>query len=113
MRHLLTTTCTVGHITGWTTDAEGESTPTVTTTTTTCHLQPESASASRDAEAVAGDLDTRPRWQCWLPDGVTIAAQDTVTVNGTRYRVHGEPRRWVNPSRSISYIAARLEEVTP
>lgn len=113
MRHLLTTTCTVTSVTGWSTDAEGESTPTTSTVTTTCHLQPVRAGGGRDAETVAGDLDVRPRWQAWLPDGTTITAQDTITVSGTRYRVHGPPRRWVNPSRSISYLAVDLEEVTP
>lgn len=109
MKHLLTTRCTIVHVTGWATDADGESSPTTSSTATACHMQPERT----DDEAVRGDLDVRPRWRCWLPDGVTVTSEDTITVAGTRYRVLGAPRRWANPSQSINYLACTVEEVTP
>lgn len=106
MRHLLTTACTITHVTGWTTDADGESTPTTATEATTCHMQPVRA---QPGEQVVGELEAVGRWTCWLPDGVTVAAADTLTVDGDRFRVVGSPRRWCNPSRSVAFMAVDLE----
>lgn len=110
---LLTTPCTVHHVTDPAGDVDDEGRVTATTTDipAVCHIQPYRLAATL-REEVRGELVTVGRWRCWLPAGTTVGAADTVTAQGSTRQVFGEPEQWSTPDgSSVRFVYVELRAV--
>jgi hypothetical protein len=102
---LLNRACTITHrSTGATVDAYGSEIPATAATATVCELQQQQRTESNERGTVAEDV-----WLLVLPAGTTIAADDTVTVDGDVFQVHGDPWPVRNPrTQTIHHLEATV-----
>lgn len=96
---LLTRTCTITHDTaGVTVDAYGSEIPATATTDTVCELQQQQRTETNERGTVIEDV-----WLLVLPADTTVSAEDTVTVDGEDYYVHGDPWTVRNPRTEAAH----------
>ena len=96
---LLTRDCTITHRTaGVSVDAYGSEIPATATTSTVCELQQQQRTEANERGTVAEDV-----WLLVLPAGTTIGPDDTVTVDGDVFHVHGDPWPVRNPRTGATH----------
>lgn len=91
------------------TDGHGNTVPDLdetpeTLTVTGCSIQP------GPPTEILGDREAaRIAWTIYQPPGADVTSTDHGRVNGTLYRVAGEPQRWTSPTGATSHDVVLLE----
>lgn len=97
---LLNRPCTITRkLPGSTTDAYGNENPVTQTVTTVCELQQERHLS--DAEPAGQGELSDTKWLLVLPATTTIRTGDTVTVDGLRFEMFGDPWHARNPRTGV------------
>lgn len=96
---LLNRSCTITHrTTGVTVDAYGNEIPATATADTVCELQQQQRTETNERGTVIEDV-----WLLVLPADTTISAEDTVTIDGEAFHVHGDPWTVRNPRTQTTH----------